>query len=658
MFSLLLEVFALRSCWCFLVVATVVMFSYETAWAQPFHDTPSLDNPAVATYDGGVLTLRNLEDYAAESAKLERVPRLSAGQAWREHMARELAKEVLFTSQALAQNLHLDPSLLRARNYYIQEWMSYAILRDNVVNKIEVSVPKLREFYETHRQDYFITSTVSLRVIRTRDKAKAEKAMERIRSGEQFRKVEMELSEVSLRERGKVLGPFPSTTTVSMIPPPPEVIKAGKITPVGQTTGPLFIRGNYFIVKTVDRTPDHQVPFEDAVEFVETRVRQSQGDDLTRKLLADLRSELMVEENDDAINDPKTQPNDIIATVGTVLVPYGEYKDLNGVVRGPAINAANLEPTRLSRFLVPTIFQQAGFIRGYQDHADFKRALLFHDLKRFGQRALDMEVDRQTPVVTESEIRKQYEIARKTKDEDGHYMTEPYERVRDMIRDAMYQQKRGDTEARIAKQVIDNAHVKLVSPIETTQLTAFEAAVAAEKEIPAHYRIRMITTMPVPGSASAEQFSPTILTEAGRRKQWLISLENDQNASDTRKIIWDKPGRMFDASDYFLSSTVYMQWGGIWRFDTDALIRNGLDNGMVDFMTKHDDNVHVNSRVEFQYDGKMPKSCYVVYEMIPLDKREEVLTLRYSGDEGSLSRKPLHECEPCEQMKRLLNEPF
>lgn len=639
-----------------LLLALVVC---RSAPAQPFTDTPSPDNPAVATYDGGAFTLRNLEDYAAEVPKLQRAPRLVDGAIWRDHMCRELAKQVLFTSRALEANLHVQPELLRARNYFIQEWMGYALLRDNVVNKIQVDQNKLRAFYEAHKTDYFLSPTVYLRLIRTKDKAKAELAMKRVASGEPFEKVESEMSEANLRQRGKVLGPFPTTQSVSMIPPPPQVIMAANSMDPGKTTGPLFLNNNYFIVRTEAKTPPEQKKFEDVVEFVETRIRQQEGDDLTRRLVQELRNELMVQEDETVLDKPNSRPDDIMATIGLVAVPVHEYNDLGGRIRGPALGASKLEPTRVRQFIVPIIFHQAGLMRGYHERKDFQKALLFHDLRRFGQRALDMEADRRTPKVTEEEIRRQYMMARTTKDEHGHTLDNvPYEKARESIKDMLHQKKRGDTERLLQRQVVEGANFRMIRPVKTTRLTAFEAAVAARDAIPAGYRIRMISSVPAPGSPASD-LTPTELTEAGRREKWVFSLFNEANTSDVKQIVWDQPGRMYDSTDYFLSSPLHMQWGGIWRFDTDALLRHGYDSGMVDFAAKFDNHVHINTRVELEWNGNAPAKSYIVYEMRPLGHTsEEVLTLRYSGESGSLSRKPLHECEPCEQMKRLMNEPI
>lgn len=637
------------------LIAAAMLLPPFSAYAQPFSDVPSVDNPAVATYNGGSITLRNLEDYASELPKLQRCPRLVDGVVWRNHMSRELGKSILFTSQALELGQHLDPAFLRARNYYIQEWCSYAILRDNVVNRIDAGQQTLRDYYELHKSDWFVSATVSLRVIRTRDAAKATAAMERLRNGEPFEKVEADLSEMSLRQRGRIFGPFPTTETQTLIPPPEEVIEAARMLEVGETTGPLFFNSNYFIARTEAKTPARQLTFEEAVQYVDTQVRTRQGDLLTRKLLDQLKQELNVAVNDKALDHPDTRPEDVVATVGEVLIPYDEFKSLAGRVRGPALQASTLEPTPLSRFIVPTIFCEAAKRRGYVEDPDFKRALLFHDLRRIGMRMMNTLVDNMTPRVTEAEVRRYYNMNKNTKDSHGHILGQmKLEEVRGEITELLTQQKRGEIEKLIQKQILEQGNFEMVQGPMSSSLSAFEALVASADRIPAGYKIRMITSRP----ENEETTEATKLINCGRRKAWRIICTSDADPAKPLEITPPVPSRMYDASDHFTSCPVYLPWNRLWRFDTDGLARFAYEGGLADYMAKHRGQVHINTRVEFQWDGDKPKECDIVFEARPLSEDDDVLTFRYSGQSGSLSRKPFSECLPCEQMKRLMNEPI
>lgn len=638
-----------------LIALAVWLLAVGSAVAQPFSDVPGPDNPALASYTGGVITLRNLEDYASEIQKLDRCPRLIDGVVWRSHMCKELGKSILFTSQALELGQHLDPAFLRARNYYIQEWCSYAMLRDNVINQIDVDLARLQEYYDLHKDDWFVSATVSLRVIRTRDEAKANDAMARIRAGEDFEKVEADVTEMSLRQRGKLFGPFPTTEPQTMIPPPQELIDLALHVPEGETTGPFFLNNNYFLVKTVTKTPDRQLTFDEAIGYVDTQVRNKQGDLLIRKLFDRLKKELNVVTNDDAIGDPKTKPDDIVATIGQTVVPYSEYDILNGRVRGPALEASRLEPTLLQRFLVPTLLTEAAKQRGYLEDPQFQKALLFHDLRRIGMRMMNSLVDRMTPRITEAEIRRYYNTNKNRKDEHGHILGQfTLEDMRGEITELLTQQKRGEIEAQIQKEILSYGNFEMLPTPETTNLTAFEALIAAAPRIPSGYKVRMITS-----GIEGDTTEPTRMINCGRRRKWSVLCSSDAAPDQFQEIIPAIPAKMFDGSETFTSSPLYMPWAGLWRFDSDALARLGYEQGIGDYMAKYRQNVHINVRVEFAWAGSVPQDCWIVYEMRPLEgaSEEEVLTLRFSGKYGSVSRKPLFECLPCEQMKRLMNDP-
>ncbi len=639
------------------VFAGCILLCCPSAFAQPFTDVPSPDNPAVATYNGGAVTLRNLEDYASEIDKLDRCPRLVDGGIWRRHLAGELGKSILFTSHALSLGEHLEPSFLRARNYYIQEWSSYAMLRDNVVNKIDVNRNTLQDYYELHKTDWYVSATVSLRMIRTRDEDKAETAMERIRKGDAFEEVEKDFSQMSLKMRGQIHGPFPTTDTLVMrIPPPNEVIEVARLMEPGETTGPLSLNGNYFIVQTAAKSPDKQLTFEEAVPFVETQVRNLQGDLLIKKLLAQLSDELNVQRNDTALNDPATKVDDVIATVGDSLVPYDEYYALAGKVRGPALHASTMESTPLARFIVPTIFTEAAKRRGYLEDAEFKKSLLFHDIRRIGRRMMNRMVDEMTPRVTEAEIRRYYNTNKNSKDSHGHILGDmKLEDMRGEIMELLNQQKRGQIEERIQTQILGENEFKMVEAPVTTELTAFEALIAAADRLPSGARIQMIASVP-----EGETTGPTKLVNCGRRAQWKIVCTSEAEPDKAHELIAPTPAPMYNASTSFTSHPLHLQLQPFWRFDSDALARLGYDSGMTDYMAKHNRNVHINTRVEFDWDADALKECWIVFEMRPLESglEDEVLTLRYSAVTGSMTRKPFHECLPCEQMKRLMNDPI
>lgn len=618
-------------------------------------------NPTVASFKGGHINLNNLEDAVAEIATIQRVPRIVDTVIWRDAKCRDLVRSILFTSQSLSLGLEQDPAFQRSRNYFVNEWLCYALLRDNVVNSINVTLPVLRSYYDTHKQDYYLSPTVSLRTIRTRSEAKAAQAVKRILAGESFAVVERELSETSLRQRGTILGPFPTTQPVSLIPPPSEVIDAAREMEVGQTTGPMRVKDNYFVIQTAGKTRGEQRAFDDVVEYVETRVRQNEGDRVTRQFVDALRKEFGAEENENAIDNPKTHAGDIVATIGATLIPYSECTDLNFRVRGPAVEASKLEPTKLRRFLLPYLLAEAGKVRGYTDRDEFRRTMFHCDLLRLGQRAINMAADKRTPQPTDMEIRKVYEDERKsTEPKSRREKDVPYETARENIRDALYQIKRSETEKLIVDEMFAASDYKLTTSPLTSRLTALEALVAAAPQIPANCQVRMISTTRSDTPTTEGQMLITPAVSCGRREFWkIVCVRNDGATTSLVDFYVQGEHPMLDGSSRFMESPLYKPWAKLWRFDSDSLGRHALDNGINDFVAKYNNKVHINCRVEFEWDAKGPKACWIVFELRPLDPdATELLTMKYSAEKGLLQRKPIRDCVPCEEQRILMNEPF
>src|SRR5690606_20279099 len=127
--------------------------------------------------------------------------------------------------------------------------------------------------------------------------------------------VELEYSQVSPRYRGHALGPFPSREPRVMIPPPDAAIEAAFAMDPGETTGPMKIGEFHFLAQTVAKTEGRQQEQIEVAEALEERLRKKYGDELIRRLLDRMTSDLGVVV-DEELFASGTQMSDVLATVG------------------------------------------------------------------------------------------------------------------------------------------------------------------------------------------------------------------------------------------------------------------------------------------------------------------------------------------------------
>lgn len=614
------------------LLGALVIASSSVALAQcPPADNP--DDPCMAAFNGGQIRLSWLEEFARELPDTFRCPSIAESAKWREFICSELAKDVAYTTRAKQMGYDSKPEYLRGRGYFIQEYLSYAMLRDFVINKIDISPERVAAYYATHRNDFIVSPSVTLRLIRTRDTAKAQSAARRLSAGESFDAVEADISEAGPRQKGQVLGPYPQSKKTSDIPPPKQVIDAALATPAGQTTGPVTVGQFFFVAKTITSTPRREYTLPQVAQHIRTIFRNEGGDRLTRDLLKTLTDEVGVQLADDRADRPDTNPDDVIATVGESRITYREYTDLNKHVRGPAQNPARFQKTKLAQFITPHLFTEAGKRRGYTERPEFMKALEYYDLLHLSSQLVDEELLARVPQPSEETLRGSYDENRKDFVGKGGKIV-PFELARDSIREAIMTKARSDLEPVHLKEVAKAVTLQLCPNPTSSRITAFEALFNARSLIPANARLVSISSNTEAETTSAASTSVLPLIGGARRAAWNISYTDP--ASSTPRILVSKgPAEISDPAAQIKAIPAYQPWTGKWLFDTDALLRVAIDAGLADFYAKYDGRAAMSVTVDFNYSGETPTDAVVTYAAHPADMPDaDSMSVTYSAFSG------------------------
>ena len=595
-------------------------------------------NPLLATYDGGQISLHKLEEFTREMPISQRIPFAKGAGAWRQYMSGELAKSTTLTSEAVKMGLHLDPGYLRARDYFTQEYMSYLLLRDKLTNVMDVSLEKQKQEYETHKQDYRLSPTVTLRVIRSRDADEISSAAATLKSGADFEQTELEYSHVSPRYRGRVLGPFPSRKVRSIIPPPDEVIKAAFALDPGETTGPITVRGYHFLVKTVSKTPGRQQSMEEVAEDLENSLRSRESAILVPALVDQIQKELGVAVDEDLFASG-TDPNDLLATIGAQKIYRREYIEMNGNVRGPAAETAAGMPTKLKGFVLPYMFSEWAKLHGFLDREETKKALKYYDMQHLSAN-LSLALQEQiVPIPSDDKLRALFQQHIQEYREPGAPEPRFEDHRQDMI-SAIQQQNAAQAEHKITNVILSKIHFEMKPDPTCTNISALEALAAAGDQLSSGCRLLEIAPMRLPGGDNI----PTEYEQIGRAPDWLIRYA-DHASSKSSELIVSGPQPLLQNESDLASIPAFRRWKGILQFDTDSLKRHAVDKGLGDFMAKYNNKVQAAAKVEFSYsedDPTSPTESAIVYTATPLDSSvHDGFTLKYSGDRGEILKRRL-----------------
>ncbi len=601
------------------------------------------DNPLLATYDGGSISLDLLEEFAREMPISQRIPFANGAGDWRRFICGELAQSVTLTSQALQMGLHQNPGYLRARDYFIQEYLCYLVMRDKLTNVMDISPEKQRQQYKTNLADYWLSPTATMRVIRTRDLNKISSAAVALESGSDFLKVEMEFSQVSPRYRGQLVGPFPSTQERTTIPPPDEVINAALAIDEGQTTGPMEVGGFHFIVKNERKTAGRQQSLYEVAERVEERLREAESGVLLPELIDQIQKELGVEVDEALFSASNTKPDDLLATVGALKIYRQEFTELNGNVRGPAGPVAGMMPTRLKGFVLPYMMAQWAKVHGYMDREETRKALYYYDLQHLaGKVAMDIS-EQLAPSPTDEQLRATFQKNIAEYRRTG--APEPrFEDHRDDLLNIQMQERAPNVERQVRKAVLSRINFKLTDAPRSTDITALEALSTAGDRLSSGIRLLRIAPVQLMSDASGA----TSYEDIGRAPEWRISFDTGFETS-TSEMLVKGPAPLLTNDDSYSSVPAFRRWPKLLQFDTDALKRHAIDKGIGDFMAKHDNKVHVVAAVDFSYsddDPTSPGDCLITYTATPVGApAAEAFVIRYAGDDGEITKRRLGEVE-------------
>ncbi len=182
------------------------------------------------------------------------------------------------------------------RDLFRTKFYSDALLGQEVYSRMRVTNEEAREVYDANPEAFDSPAGVRLQEIVIQRvpgdpeldqeaRAKAEEALARIRSGEDFASVAGEMSESPTREYGGDLGFFEDGQLSSFYENAASDLRRNQVSEV------LEAADAYIIVKVQDRHEGGILPFELALQEIQNRIFNERANDAVREYLYQLREE-------------------------------------------------------------------------------------------------------------------------------------------------------------------------------------------------------------------------------------------------------------------------------------------------------------------------------------------------------------------------------
>lgn len=182
---------------------------------------------------------------------------------------------------------HTTEDLVRAR--IERELLAQAAYEKNVTNQAKISDAALEEYYAKNTARFKEPESVKLRIISTKDEAKARDILAKIQAGEDFGDLAYRFSEDSYRVKGGDLGYVHRGRMLA------EIEKVAFSSKIGEVSDVIKDEATYFIIKVEDRKPEHQLTFPEVREKLRKELESQRVEELRTKWIESLRAKAKIE---------------------------------------------------------------------------------------------------------------------------------------------------------------------------------------------------------------------------------------------------------------------------------------------------------------------------------------------------------------------------
>ncbi|RLC46002.1 MAG: hypothetical protein DRH57_06925 [Candidatus Cloacimonadota bacterium] len=438
--------FSLKKKWFLIYLSSFVIFSLFIISCQVKNigrgkQSEVIDTSAVlAEFDGGKITKKQLED------RIEQIPPMYKKQFQsveaKKKFLDNMVTEELFYMEAKKIRLDNDENVLEQFNKQKKQALQQAYYEKEIENKAKVSDSDIEKYYSEHKDEFIEKPTAEILHIQTSEKRKAEEALEKLKQGEDFKKVVEQYStnKFSKSKGGRIKkiydeGIVPGIGTAKELN---KMIFSAKIDSI---YGPILDKENYHIFKLIKRTPARPKELKEVKNKIKVKLEPKKRETilnsvynyLTKKYNTIIDTSLL-QELDITSTDSSNYHNEnllVSSDIDELNISIGDYyTDLKGM---PSYQIDRLKDKRervidfINRKVKPVLYYHEAEKNNYENDPETKKKL--EQIKRLSMlRECYKKLIVDSLNITDDTLRKYYE-----EEKDSKYKIREQAKVREFV---------------------------------------------------------------------------------------------------------------------------------------------------------------------------------------------------------------------------------
>ncbi|MFH0764446.1 MAG: peptidyl-prolyl cis-trans isomerase [Candidatus Omnitrophota bacterium] len=253
---------------------------------------PSGDDRVLARVSNKFITVK---DFKARIAKIPPYYRNIVEKDKKKYLD-EVMIQMLCYEEAVREGIGRDKEIQEVINEARKKILIAKLIKDEVEDRMSVSEDEIRNFFETHRDEFKAPELWRASHILVNDEKEASGLADELARGASFEDLARKHSTDATASRGGDVGYFRRGQVV------PDFEKACIKLNVGETSPIIRTQFGYHIIKLTDRKDPGLQNYEEAKGSIENELKRKKRSDLFNKLVLKLKSKYGVEVKEDVFN--------------------------------------------------------------------------------------------------------------------------------------------------------------------------------------------------------------------------------------------------------------------------------------------------------------------------------------------------------------------